>query len=352
MRFYTRLGIFVLSCLLLAGLLPVAAQDHAAQDNKQAYIDALAQASSGHPEALYQLYPDTFRGNIGGMTLQDMTRTEVEAYENAWFAAIPDLQIVPDVVIAQNDLVAAAVVYSGTFTEPLNLEMLGPNAVPPTNQLVSWMEIDILRFNADGQIVEQWIGDNPSVVFTEIGIIPVQPADPNAPAEAFLTDPVGFKALSAEEQAATFTSGMEESNLSFLAQGDASTLGADVSAYFTNPYISRGEGSNPIAETTDPNPFVLGFLQAMPDLKLTGSSVLAEGDWIARVVTLTGTFTGEVHLGPRTLNPTGEVITWGAVMINRYNADGKVIETWNVGDATPLLAGLGLVPPTGAPPAN
>jgi len=66
---------------------------------------------------------------------------------------------------------------------------------------------------------------------------------------------------------------------------------------------------------------VLGVRRVYPDLKMTIQGQIAEGDWVATVYSVTGTYTKE-WLG---MLPTGKPITYTGVNIDRLK-DGKIIE--------------------------
>ena len=74
---------------------------------------------------------------------------------------------------------------------------------------------------------------------------------------------------------------------------------------------------------------------------------VAEGDWVAAVAMFSGTFTEDADFFGTPLSHTGEPIAWVLGAVNRYDAEGKVVEQWVEGDATPLLQGLGLMPAFG-----
>ena len=56
---------FTFLMLIFLFALPVTAQEDVDQRNKEAYRDALSQASRGNPETLYQLYADPYQSNQG-----------------------------------------------------------------------------------------------------------------------------------------------------------------------------------------------------------------------------------------------------------------------------------------------
>ena len=66
---------------------------------------------------------------------------------------------------------------------------------------------------------------------------------------------------------------------------------------------------------------VLGVRRVYPDLKLTIQNQISEGEWIATIYTVTGTFTDEWF----EMKPTGKPITFTGVNVDRIR-DGKIIE--------------------------
>ena len=161
MRRFIQSLVLLISCLLLVSVFSAAAQENTAQRNKETYVSALADASAGKLDALINLFADPYLSNQGGITIQKSSPQAVEMFAKALAAAIPDLKITPDVLIAQDDLLAGSLTYSGTFTQPFSFAIMGPNAVPPTNKAVQWTEMTFLRFNNEGKITESWIVSDP-----------------------------------------------------------------------------------------------------------------------------------------------------------------------------------------------
>ncbi len=79
--------------------------------------------------------------------------------------------------------------------------------------------------------------------------------------------------------------------------------------------------------------------RALPDLRAQLAAVVAEGDLLAARVTYWGTHQG-LMLGAA---PTGRVITWDAMTFRRFDAQGRVVERWIIGDDLGLLHELDLV---------
>jgi predicted ester cyclase len=81
-----------------------------------------------------------------------------------------------------------------------------------------------------------------------------------------------------------------------------------------------------------------GYVDAMPDLRITIEDVIAEGDLVAARNTFSGTHTREFQGLP----PTNKRITFSGLEFNRL-ADGKVVEHWFELDQLALFEQLGLV---------
>lgn len=81
---------------------------------------------------------------------------------------------------------------------------------------------------------------------------------------------------------------------------------------------------------------VEGFIAAFPDLELTYSHQIAEGDMVAGRFMLTGT-----HLGDFAgIAPTGNAISLVGHDLLRV-ADGQITEHWTVMDSAELMGQLG-----------
>jgi predicted ester cyclase len=78
---------------------------------------------------------------------------------------------------------------------------------------------------------------------------------------------------------------------------------------------------------------VLGVRRTYPDLRVTILRQIAEGEWVASVITAVGTHRGE-WIGIR---PTGKVITVTGVNVDRV-VDGRIVEHGGAADLfTPFL---------------
>jgi len=85
--------------------------------------------------------------------------------------------------------------------------------------------------------------------------------------------------------------------------------------------------------------------KGFPNLHLTIEDIIAEGDKVWVLTTMTGTHTGELEFLGITFAPTGKKMTWTAVHILRI-VDGKIVERKSVRDGLELFIQLGVIEPT------
>jgi steroid delta-isomerase-like uncharacterized protein len=86
--------------------------------------------------------------------------------------------------------------------------------------------------------------------------------------------------------------------------------------------------------------FLADFVTAVPDCKDSVNFVIAEGDMVAYVTTMTGTQAGPLGELPA----SGKEFTLTNIVIHRFE-DGKIAETWVSWDNVAMLTQLGFFPP-------
>ncbi|MCA9884095.1 MAG: ester cyclase [Anaerolineae bacterium] len=328
--------------VVLSGVVAVAQEDNA-QRNKQIYLDVIAEYNAGNREAFYTMLTDPFMMNQGDATLYETTPDDVRGYDGALVGAMPDIQMNVDVIVAQGDWVAVHVTFTGTFSEPFNFAPFGPNSFPANNEAIIWTETDFLHFNADGLVDEAWVISDPAVLFGQMGIFP--PMD-EGDSETPLEQPVGYQTLSTDALVASYTSGMEDRNVALFQEQVDTGLAGDTSSYYVDPYISWNSGVpySESAASEEGTAFFGMIASAMPDNVLETPIVVAEGDWVAVLLQISGTFTEDVVFFGTNLSATGEPIVWQLGLLEHYDTNGVIIEEFVETDPTPLLTGLGIMP--------
>jgi steroid delta-isomerase-like uncharacterized protein len=86
--------------------------------------------------------------------------------------------------------------------------------------------------------------------------------------------------------------------------------------------------------------FLTVFRESWPDVAIVVDHAVAEGDWVAGRCTATATHSKTV-MGVPSTNRTVQASFWD---MHRFDADGRIVETWNLMDSLALMQQLGLVP--------
>jgi predicted ester cyclase len=80
--------------------------------------------------------------------------------------------------------------------------------------------------------------------------------------------------------------------------------------------------------------------ESWPDLVIVVDHAVAEDDWVAGRCTATATHTRTV-MGVAPTNRQVRATFWD---MHRFDAEGRIVETWNLLDSLAILQQLGLVP--------
>jgi predicted ester cyclase len=96
---------------------------------------------------------------------------------------------------------------------------------------------------------------------------------------------------------------------------------SNIREFISEDYVEVYEGGRYEIGIKGAIEHVLGVRRVYPDLKLTIENQISEGDWVATIYSVTGTFMDE-WLG---MEPTGKQITYRGVNVDRIKG-GKIIE--------------------------
>lgn len=86
--------------------------------------------------------------------------------------------------------------------------------------------------------------------------------------------------------------------------------------------------------------FLASMHASWPDIAIAVDQAVAEDDWVAGRCTTTATHTTPVLGVP----PTGRSVVVAFWDLHRFDADGLIVETWNLMDSLAILQQLGLAP--------
>ena len=85
--------------------------------------------------------------------------------------------------------------------------------------------------------------------------------------------------------------------------------------------------------------FLEGLHQTWPDIQITVEHAVAENDWVMGRSVATATHS-QVVLG---IPPSGKKITSAFLYLHRFDADGLIVETWNLMDSLAIMQQVGLL---------
>jgi predicted ester cyclase len=124
-----------------------------------------------------------------------------------------------------------------------------------------------------------------------------------------------------------------------LAAGDLTAFRSAISPEYVRHCQAMPPGSQELHGTEEFIGFLEEWLKAVSGYTDTISNMIADGDKVAYVSTMSGTQTGPLGELPA----TGKSFTLVNVIIQRLE-DGKIVETWVTWDNVALLSQLGLMP--------
>jgi len=125
-----------------------------------------------------------------------------------------------------------------------------------------------------------------------------------------------------------------------LASGDLEGFKAVISPSYVRHCQAMPPELQELRGTDEFFEFIEGFLVAVPEYEDTITQMIADGDKVAYVSTITGVMTGPMGGFPA----TGKEFTLDNIIIQRLE-NGKVAETWVSWDNVAFLSQLGLMPP-------
>jgi steroid delta-isomerase-like uncharacterized protein len=257
---------------------------------------------------------DSFVGKLPGVEGYTMFATTTHT-------AFPDVHFTIEDIVAEQDMVAIRLLYTGTNTGPLM-------TIPATGASITSRAMVIYRF-VDGKIQEGWIQTDALGMFVQIGLLP-----PMGPPNFGWGTP----------SAATGNPGTPEEN-KLVASRDCAEVWneagfAVIDEIFGEDFVGHYDMGTTIDGLEAFKQYVPGTLGAFPDFKITVEELFAEGDLVVFRSTASAT-----HLGPLGPIPaTGMPWVVTGIVIRRI-ADGKIVELWQLNDMLSLLTQIGLVPP-------
>ncbi len=106
-------------------------------------------------------------------------------------------------------------------------------------------------------------------------------------------------------------------------------------SYYADTHEIPGIGKGPEAVIA----YAKSYEKTFPDLSVTIEELIADGDLVMAKCEATGTQLGEMNGIPAT-GKKGKIAHW---TINRFNAEGKITESWNLNDTLSMMQQLGIL---------
>lgn len=287
---------------------------------KTAIVHLFDEANRANLDVFHEMLAPEFV-SYGGAGFQDLIGPE--AFKQLYlqfFQSLPDLAFRVTHVVADGNTCGVRGVLSGTHRG----NFMG--FAPPTGKFVCWTGTALMRFNKEGQIDSRWQEWDGLSVMQQMGVVPGIPAwdanqpDPAAPhAHGPYTPPGTNKAVFMQLVDELWNKG----NLDFadgVFHPDAAHIGQSTEA-----------GSQALKTS------VAMLRSAMPDLRATFTTILADGDLVLGWFSQTGTQTGTLAGVPA----SNKKATWGRIIIARF-AGGKIVQTWSNEGILELMQQLGV----------
>jgi steroid delta-isomerase-like uncharacterized protein len=151
-------GVYLAPLLIVGQLFGSTLQDQNKATAKRAFEEIL---SAGRYELAEQLYAKDF---VNHGIRSNSSLEEDQAALKGWHAAFPDVVIVPEKLIAENDLVTIYWIARGTNTGT-------GNGLPATGKRAELAGITIWRI-VDGKIKEEWSAFDQLSMMRQLGLLP------------------------------------------------------------------------------------------------------------------------------------------------------------------------------------
>jgi len=241
----------------------------------------------------------------------------------ATFAALPDLAITIDQIIAEDDKVALLTTYRGTHTGTLISQ------IPPTGAEVTVTGASLYRF-VDGKLAESRCFMDMLGLMQQVGAVtPARPAPedyawlPGSPLTGEPGDPEVNKTMVTRFVEEVWN---EKDLAPIVELFHPESFGNNPPVdYMYAPYMDYGRDAMFTQSIAD-------YLAAIPDMHVTIHAIVAEGDKAMAHWTVNGTHGGELAGIPA----TGRPVTFSGHTMYRF-AGGQIVETWWAWDIMGLM---------------
>jgi predicted ester cyclase len=280
--------------------------------------------SRGRFELAAELYVPDF---VNHGRNRDIGLGEDQAAARGWRQAFPDLSFTPEVLVAENDLVAVLWHAGGTNTG-------AGNGLPATGRRVDGRGMTLWRI-VDGRIQEEWSEFGQRALLKQLGLVPGAPPELRTPAprRAERAPAADVPLAERERNRSVVTRVFED----IVGKGRLELFGTLYApSFLDHGLFGDGRLEDEIVTTR-------AFRTLVPDLDVKVVKTLAEGDLVAVLYAAAGTNPG-AGLG----SPTADMRFRARGMSIMRVQSGRITDEWSVLDQYHEQEELALRP---APPA-
>jgi predicted ester cyclase len=162
-----RLFVIALGIVMVAWSFSLVAQDDMGETHKQTLLRIIEEGfNQGDLDVIDEFFaPDYVNHDPSGAIVD---RESFKGFISAFRAAMPDFEANVEMLIVEGDWMSFRFISTGTFENELALFP----GLPPTGEPVEFIIHVILRFNEDGQIVEEWDLTDNLTFLTHLSLLP------------------------------------------------------------------------------------------------------------------------------------------------------------------------------------
>ena len=269
----------------------------------------------------------------------DMKADDLKQHFASMFAAFPDMNDEPQVILVNGKTLFAVSLIQGEHKGTLKMHDM-PD-VPATNKKVGFLVFEKATTNDAGKVTEAWRFADPATMMGQLGLMP-KDAQPKRAAIEKGMDNAPVIVVAGDDA-------KEKANLDAVKKGNDAFNAhkpADVVAMATDDSIESDQAHDKdIKGKKDMEKGLKDFFTAFSDIKATGDT-WAAGDWVVSIGALQGT--NDHDMGK--MKKTGKQVNAPFAEVFQMK-DGKLVEMWRFYNSLAFAQQLGLVPPPGAAPA-
>lgn len=162
-----HLLVCMLGLVLVTVPFSVAAQDDRGEAYQQTILRIVEEGfNGGNLDVIDEVFAPDYVNHDSTGTIVD--RESFKEFILAFRAAMPDLEVRVDMLLVEGDQASFRLMSTGTFRNELSLFP----GLPPTGEPVELIKHVVLRFNEDGQIIEEWDLTDNLAFLTQAGVLP------------------------------------------------------------------------------------------------------------------------------------------------------------------------------------